>query len=156
MAPKMASPMTSAGALLLDFLAMILLQLQPGLPPVQERRRRRDDVRGYRDVGRRPVPVATRVRERVALAQELAYAMGLELRSGYLGALQRVAEGRREVDGAVEVARRVGDGQGELEDERQAAREVALGALVGELLHLVGVLEVDTEALLADHAQDVV
>src|SRR4051794_4335181 len=156
MAPKMASPMTSAGALLLDFLAMILLQLQPGLPPVQERRRRRDDVRGYRDVGRRPVPEVVRVRERVALAQELAYAVGLEPRSGYLGALQGVAEGRREVDGAVEVARRVGDGQGELEDERQAAREVPLRALVGKPLHVVGGLEADTKVLLADHAQGVV
>src|SRR5829696_1209359 len=115
MAPKMASPMMSAGSLLSDFMGMVLLQLQPGLPPVQEHRRGRDDVRGDRDVGRRLVPVATRVRERVALAQKLAYALGLELRPGYLGALQGVAKRGREVDGAVEVARRVRDGQGELE-----------------------------------------
>src|SRR5215212_5801701 len=105
---------------------MILLQLQPRLPPVQEHRRGCDDVRGDRNVGRRLVPVALRVRKCVALAQELAYALGLELRSGYFGALQGVAEGRREVDGAVEVARRFGDGQGELEDERQSARKVTL------------------------------
>src|SRR3954452_24758893 len=118
MAPKMASPITSAGSQPLDFLAMIL-QLQPGLPPVQEHRRGREEVRGYRDVGRRPVPEVVRVRERVALAQELAYAVGLAPGVGYLCALQGVDEGRPEVDGAVEVARRVGDGQGELVDERQ-------------------------------------
>jgi hypothetical protein len=66
---------------------------------------------------------------------------------------ERVAEGRREVDAAVEVARLVEDGKRELEGERQARRQGARAPDVLEFADLVDVLEEGAEVVLAHVAE---
>src|SRR5215217_4199216 len=144
----MASPMKSF------FLAISgTFHIQAGLATVEVQRSRRDDVGRHGHARRRPVPRALCLGQGVSLRKKALDAVRSELRSGQRGALQRVAEGRREVDATVEVSGLIEDRQRELEGERQAGGHGALSSDVVELVDVIDALEEGTEVALADVAE---
>src|SRR5215203_2827416 len=120
----MVSPMRPAGSPLKSFFFAMALRpfhIESGLAAVEEERCGCDDVSRHGDARRCPPPSVLGLGQGKGGPPEKALdAARPELRPGNRRALERVAEGRREVDAAVEVARLVEMGECKLEGKRQA------------------------------------
>src|SRR5215216_3590636 len=155
MALKIASPIRPPGSPLKSFFLTIsgTFHIQAGLATIEVKRSRRDDVGRHGYTRWCPVPRPLGLWQGVSLREKALDAVRSELRSGQRGALQRVAEGRREVDATVEVSGLIEDRQRELEGERQAGGHGALSSNVVELVDVIDALEEGAEVALADVAE---
>src|SRR5215213_9191594 len=97
---NMASPIRPPGSPSKFFFFATLgsFHVQAGLPAIEVDGRRRDDVCGHGHLRWRVVPRTLALGQGVSLREEPRYTVGLELGSGKRRPLQRIAEGRREVN----------------------------------------------------------